>query len=106
MVNASNETRNKIWHAETTRCLHTQTRPFKPTAISNESFFPKVSSTGHVGVLRSLQTTYNFSYHDLLKLESMHGQIKINKLHTFLRDQLNTQTYNLLLGHQTLQLSH
>lgn len=32
----------------------TQTRPFKPTAVSNESFFPRDSRTGHEGELRSL----------------------------------------------------
>jgi hypothetical protein len=30
---------------------HTQTRPFKPTAISKESFLPSASRTGHVGEL-------------------------------------------------------
>jgi hypothetical protein len=69
-----------MWHDEARDCLHTQTRPFTPTAISKESFFPKVSSTGHVGELRSLQTTYNFSYHDLFKAY-MDSKRKLNFLH-------------------------
>lgn len=32
----------------------THTLPFKPVAISNESFFPRASSTGHVGELNNL----------------------------------------------------
>ena len=60
--------KNIIWHARNRVFLHTQTRPFKPTAISKDSFFPKASSTGHVGELRSLQTTHNLSCQDLLML--------------------------------------
>lgn len=48
---------NILWCTRSRGCLHTQTRPFKPTAISKDSFFPKASSTGHVGELRSLQAT-------------------------------------------------
>ena len=33
---------------------HTQTRPLCPTAISNDSFFPRASRTGHVGELNNL----------------------------------------------------
>jgi hypothetical protein len=33
----------------------TQTRPFNPTAISNDIFFPSASRTGHVGELNSLK---------------------------------------------------
>jgi hypothetical protein len=33
---------------------HTQTRPFSPTAISKDSFFPRASRTGHVGELNNL----------------------------------------------------
>jgi hypothetical protein len=36
----------------------------------------------------------------------MDRKSKLIRFHTSLRDQLNTQTYSLLLGHQTLQLSH
>lgn len=33
----------------------THTRPFRPTAISNESFFPRASRTGHVGELNNIR---------------------------------------------------
>lgn len=36
----------------------------------------------------------------------MHEKKNKIKFRTFLRDQLNTQTYSLPLGHQTLLLSH
>nr|GMC74408.1 hypothetical protein C5167_019762 [Ipomoea batatas] len=32
----------------------TQIRPFKPIAISKESFLPRASRTGHVGELKSI----------------------------------------------------
>lgn len=76
------EMRQNIFKKNETRGrMHTQTRPFKPTAISKESFFPKVSSTGHVGELRSLQTINNFSYHDLLKI-CMKRNTKLNSVHS------------------------
>lgn len=42
-------------HKKMNRCeRHTQTRPLSPTAISNDSFFPRASRTGHVGELNNL----------------------------------------------------
>jgi len=61
-----------ICHTKNSECLHTQTRPFKPTAISKEIFFPKASRTGHVGELRSLQTQSLMS----IFVNVMHGHQK------------------------------
>lgn len=51
----------ELWFAEmvsmSQSCIkqHTQTRPFKPTAISKDNFLPNSSSTGQVGELSSLE---------------------------------------------------
>jgi len=63
-----------ICHTKNSECLHTQTRPFKPTAISKETFFPKASRTAHVGELRSLQTQPLM----LISVNVMHEQQKLN----------------------------
>lgn len=35
--------------------VHTHTRPFRPTAVSNDSFFPIASRTGQGGELNNLK---------------------------------------------------
>lgn len=41
----------------------TQTRPFRPTAVSKESFFPSSSKTGHVGELSNLKQNQMSKHH-------------------------------------------
>lgn len=51
--------------------MHTQTRPFNPTANSKDRFFPRTSRTGHVGELNSLQVKVKFCHYSQNKISAI-----------------------------------